>query len=226
MLIAEDLALLLTDDESGRPTTSSQRVDLALAGGLLLELLMTGRVAVAGAGHPAGKDRVVILDPAPTGDPVLDEAVARLAEKPRKAKDALPRLTKDLRPALLDRLTRNGLLRLEESKILGLFPTRAHLPGDEGYERSLRAAVHDVLVVGRTPTEREVAVVSVLQSVDQVPRVLGEAGVPARELRRRAKALAEGEAVGVAVRQAIQAMDGAMTAVMVATTAVVVAGSG
>lgn len=225
MLIAEDLALLLTDDESGRPMTSGQRVDLALAGGVLLELLMTGRVTIAGAGHPAGKDRVVVLDPGPAGDPVLDEALARVRERPRKAKDVLPRLTKELRPTLLDRLTKRGLLRLEESKILGIFPTRQHLPSDDGYERSLRAAIQEVLVVGRTPTEREVALVSVLQSVDQVPRVLGEVGVPKRELRRRAKSLAEGEAVGDAVRQAIQAMDGAMAAVMVATTAAVAGGS-
>jgi len=226
MLLAEDLALLLTDDETGRPTTSGQRVDLALAGGVLLELLTTGRVAVAGPKHPAGKDRVVVLDASPTGDPVLDEALRRVAERPRRARDVLPRLTKDLRPALLDRLTKRGLLRLEESKVLGLFPTRAHLPADAGHERSIRAAVHEVLVVGRTPTEREVAVISLLQGVDQVPRVLGDVGVPKRELRRRAKALAQGEAIGDAVRQAIQAMDAAMTAVIVATTAATAGSAG
>src|SRR5690242_6095689 len=56
MRIAEDLLLLLTDDESGRLVTSAQHVDAALAGATVLELALAGRVALTGesdAGRPA-----------------------------------------------------------------------------------------------------------------------------------------------------------------------------
>jgi hypothetical protein len=47
MLLAEDLLLLLTDDDTGQLAASSAEVDVALGGALLIELALTGRVDVA-----------------------------------------------------------------------------------------------------------------------------------------------------------------------------------
>jgi hypothetical protein len=213
VLLAEELALLLMGDASGRPVTDGQRVDIALAGGVLLELILRGHVTITERGHPAGKNRVVAVKAARTGEPVLDEALARItAGRTRRAQDTLPKLAKQLRPLLLDRLVKQGVLRVERSTLLGVFPRTRFRPNDGGPKSALRAAVHDVLVVGRAPTDREAGLISILQGVGQVPRVLGPVGIPKGELRRRAKKVAEGEAVGEAVRRAIQATDSAMTA--------------
>jgi hypothetical protein len=50
MLLAEDLLLLLTDDDTGKLAASRSEVDLALGGALLVELALMDRVDVAGAG--------------------------------------------------------------------------------------------------------------------------------------------------------------------------------
>ena len=225
MLLAEELTLLLLDDVSGRPVTNGQRVDIALAGGVLLELMLRGHVTITERGHPAGKHRVVALSTAPTGEPVLDEALARItAGRARRAQDTLPRLAKQLRPALLDGLVKRGVLRSDSTMVLGLFPRTRFRTQDGGPKWALRASVHDVLVVGRAPTDHDAALISILQGVGQVPRVVGDVGVAKSELRRRAKSVAQGEAVGEAVRRAIQAMDSAMAAVLVATTAATASG--
>ena len=50
MLIAEDLLLLLYDDESGKPITGSPGLDYALAGAVLIELTVLGKLDITSAG--------------------------------------------------------------------------------------------------------------------------------------------------------------------------------
>ena len=226
MLLAEDLLLLLLNDVTGKPLVDSTRLDLALSGAVMLELATLGRVDVTGPGEQVKAGRLVVRDPNPTGDPILDEAL-RHAEGmgPKKPQSALSGLGKGLRQELLNRLTSRGVLRYEEGRVLGLFPTRAWPAVDDVHERRVRGGLHDVLVVGRTPTAAEAALIALLQAVDQVPKVLGDVGVPKRELRRRAKEVAAGGFAGEAVRKAVEAVAAATAATIVAATAAGAAGS-
>jgi hypothetical protein len=219
MLLAEDVLLLLTDDLSGRSSTDGTRLDLVLAGAVLLDLAMLHRVEVTPPGHPAGKGRVVVVDRSATGDALLDAVLARIADhKPHRAKDLLGTLKRNLRTAVLDRLARAGVLRQVDAKVLGIFPTTRWPAVDGLHENEVRSGLREVLVVGRTPTDHEAALVSLLQSVDKVPAVVGPVELPRGELRRRAKTIAQGEFAGEAVRRAIADMNAALaTAVGVAT---------
>jgi hypothetical protein len=221
MILAEDLLLLLVDDRTGRPVVDTTRLDLALAGALLLDLAALGRVDVTRPGGPVKAGRLVVRDATPTGDPVLDEAARRIrSSAPRKPEALLPHLKKGLREELLARLVGRGVLRAEEGTVLGLFPTRSWPAADPTHERQVRAGLWDVLVVGRAPSPREGALVALLQAVDQVPRVLPGSGLPHRELRRRAKLVAAGGFADDAVRRAVEAVNTAtMVAVMAATSA-------
>lgn len=67
-----------------------------------------------------------------------------------------------------------------------------------GAEAAVRAALWDVDVQGRTPTDREVCLVALPHAVGQVPKQFATAGMTPRQLRDRAKALPEGS---VAVRR-------------------------
>ena len=121
MLIAEDLLLLATDDATGKTTVSSMQLDPALAGAVLIELVVAGRVNLEGEGKAA---KVVVTHQSPLGDPVLDAALqSLLAKGPLKPSAAIPRLAKGLRGRLNDQLAGRGILRREQGKILGLFPT-------------------------------------------------------------------------------------------------------
>ena len=221
MLLAEDVLLLLTDDASGKSVIDNTRVELALAGGVLLDLVLAGRVDVAGPGEPVKPGRLVVRDATPMGDVVLDAALRRIAEgHPTKPANVLPKIAKGLREELLRRLTARGILRFEEGRVLGIFPTRAWPAVDSAHEKQLRGTLFDVLVVGRSPAPRDAAVIALLQAVDAVPKVLRGTTLSSRELRGRAKQIAAGDLVGDAVRKAVEQIAAATAAaVMVATSA-------
>lgn len=220
MLICEDLLLLLTDDATGKVVTDGTATPLVLAGGVLVELAMSGRVRVAGPGEAVRQGRVVVVDASPTGDDVLDEALRRIAgSAPAKAHTVLDRLGKRLRHALLDRLVQRGVLRAEEGRVLGIFPADRWPTVDGRREADVRRGLGDVLVRGRTPTEREVALVSLLLAVDKVHLV--SESMPRREAKARAKQVADGEPAGAAVKKAIEAVQAATIAAITAATVVV-----
>lgn len=213
MLLAEDVLLLLTDDVTGKARTDSVRLDLVLAGAVLVELMTLERVAIAQPGGPVRAGRLVVVDGSPVGDGVLDEGLRRIAaSRPRKPESMLPVLHDGLRLALYGQLAARGLVREQEGKVLGLFSVRRWPAVSSRYEQLIWTSVRDVLVGGRPPTPTEAHVIALLQSVDAVPTTLGDVGVPARELRRRAKAVA-GSAVGSdAVRKAVDAVSRAVAA--------------
>lgn len=219
MILADEVALLLVHDISGKAVVDPSRLDLALAGSMLLDLTAAGRVDVAGPGEPVKSGRLVVRNPSPTGDPLLDEALRRIAlTSPRTPENMLPELRKGLRDAVLGRLVEQGLLRSEERRTLGIFRTRSWPSTGSGVERSLRTAFYEVLVTGRSATPREAAIISMVHAVDRVPKVLGDVGVGAGELRRRAKAASEGGLADTAVRRAIDAVNAALVVVLTATT--------
>ncbi|MEP7763578.1 GPP34 family phosphoprotein [Sanguibacter sp. 25GB23B1] len=219
MILAEEVALLLIHDISGKAVVDSTRLDLALAGSVLLDLVASGRVDVSGPGEPVKAGRLVVRDPRPTGDPLLDEALRRIAVgKPRTPESTLPDLRKGLRDEVLARLVRQGFLRFEERRTFGVFRVRSWPSTGTGVERSLRTGLYEVLVNGRGATPREAALISMLHAVDRVPKVLGDVGLPAGELRRRAKAASDGGLADKAVRRAIDAVNAALLVVLTTTT--------
>jgi hypothetical protein len=219
VILAEDVLLLLIDDASGKAVVDKTHLDLALAGGLLLDLATLGRVDVTGAGEPVKAGRLVVREDSPTDDEVLDEGLRRVGSlRPMKPYRVLPKLAKGLREDLLGRMVGRGILRPQEGRILGIFPIHTWPALDSSHEREVRAGLHDVLVVGRGPSPREAALISLLQAIGQVPKVLGDVGVPARELRRRAKEVANGGFVDDAVRRAVAEISAATSAAISAAT--------
>ncbi|PZF84626.1 GOLPH3/VPS74 family protein [Jiangella anatolica] len=219
MLIAEDLVLLAYDDETGKPLLDSTRLDYGLAGALLLELSLLDKVTVAGPGEQVKKDRLVLRDPTPTGDDVLDRALADLADdEGRKPKNVLGSLRKGLRDRLLRRLAERGVLRRQSGTVLRVFPTTRWPAADASHEAALRQRLHDVLVTGLEPDPRTAALVSLLLAVDGLRKA-----VPSddrRAVKRRAKEISESDWAADAVKKAVQEVQAAVTAAIVASIAV------
>lgn len=216
MLIAEDLLLLLYDDESGKPIAGSTELDYGLAGAVLLELTMLGRIDVAEKGEDTKAGRLVVRDPSPTGDPVLDARFAIVADKAgSKPANVIGKLSKGLRDTLLDQLAGRGILQAEKGKVLGLFPTTRWPAADARHETEVRAALDSVLRVGTQPDQRTAALIALLHAVNAVPKVVTHAA-DKKALKRRAKEIAESAWAADAVRKAVQAVQAATTAAIVA----------
>lgn len=220
MLIAEDLLLLLYDDESGKPITGAPGLDYALAGAVLIELTVLGKLDVAGEGEQVKRGRLKVLDASPTGDAILDERLAYVAGKPgKRPKDQIGRLSKKLRDQLLARLAERGVLKTDEGKVLGLFPVTRWPANDARHEAEMRAKLDSVLKVGATPDERTGALIALLSALNVVPKVVTDA-VDKKALKQRAKEIAESDWAADAVKKAVTEMQAAVTtAIVVSATA-------
>ncbi len=221
-LIAEDLLLLLLDDEDGTLVQQSF-VDQALAGAVLAELALEGHVVLQERRGWGAKPHVVPADGAAPDDEVLAHALGIVAEKPRDAGGLLRPLGKGLRQHLAERLVERGVLRREEDRVLGLFPRTTWPAVDSTHEAEVRRDIAATLVDGVPPGPRTAAIVGLLHAIGRAHKTVDHAGVPAHEVRKRAKAVAEGDLASAAVSAAVQAM---YTAVFTATVIpAVVAGS-
>jgi hypothetical protein len=222
MLIAEDVLLLATDDDTGKLSQWSMNLDSALAGAVLIDLVLAGKVRLDGGEKSA---KVVVADGTPTGDPVLDPALERLAAKdPMRPEYAVGRVGKDLRERLLTSLEKNGTLRRESGKVLGLFPTTRWPAEDSVHEAGIRQQVTDALLLGQEPEVRIAAIISVMTAADMLRVVVDKPDIKAA--KERGKAISEGNWAADGVRTSIQAMQAAISAaVMVSTTVAITAGS-
>ena len=80
MLIAEDLLLLLLDDESGKLTNTTY-LDTGIGGALLVELALGSHVEVKKSGGRWSRAKVHPTGTAAPDDPVLVEALAIAADR-------------------------------------------------------------------------------------------------------------------------------------------------
>lgn len=226
MLIVEDLLLLLTDDTSGKSLVASTELDLSLAGAVLLELAMAGKVDVTGPGDPGRNGRLVVRDPAPTGDPLLDEALTRLTASPdRKPGKGLDLIKKDLRASTYRRLVERGIVRSENGKILGVFPTHRWPARDVVHETGIRQTLHDALITGTTPQPQTAALISLLQSIKAVNKILDVPRAERSAVKDRAKQISQDAWAADAVRKAVDAVNSAVVAAVVAGSVAATAAS-
>ena len=191
-LIAEDLLLLLLDDKSGKlETTYAEPV---LGGAVLIELAMSGLLDVRKSDGMWARSKVHVVSGSPRPqDPVLEDALQRIGEKERTAQDLVGRLGKGLRDTLLDRLKGRGIVRLQEDAGPRSLPAQALAsrrlqPRGRRPSRDLTAA----LVQGVEPDQRTAALISLLSAIDRAHKSVDLAGLSKGEVRKRAKAIAEG----------------------------------
>jgi len=220
MLLAEDLLLLLTDDATGTLVVSGSEADVALGGAQLVELTLLGRVDID------ERKRLVVRDSSPVDDELLAGALATVQEREgKKPSSVIERLSRKLRTRLYERLAASGVLRAEEGKVLGLFPTTRWPTSSADHEAAVRRAVTSALVQGTTPEPRDAALIALLHALRSTHKVVDpqEHGVRRKDLDRRAKQVAEGDWASQAVRESIDAMMAAV--ILVASTAALGAGA-
>lgn len=225
MLIVEDLALLLHDDDSGKGIVDRNTLGLVLAGAVLVDLAAAGHLRTAEDGEDVKEGRLVVETDGSTGDDLLDDALAIVRTKEgKKPKATLEKLRKGLRERVLERLVAAGELRRDEQTTLKVLSTVRWPAGDGHREDEIRRDIDAVLLRGAEPDERSAALIGLLVAVDAAAKA-----VPSddkRALKKRAKEISEGDWASAAVRGAVQDVQTAvMTAVIASTTAVTVAGS-
>ncbi len=208
--LAHDLVLLSYDDEGvnrlGRPA-----LDQGLAGAILVELALAGRVT-------ASDDRLTVTDDTPLGQRQLDEALQRIAADPRSRspKDWVTRLAKDLPEQILDGLVTAGVLRRESDRVLWVFP-RTRYPSSTGSEPAVETEARQRMlaaVAGDGPVDpRTAALLGLVKAVGLDRAVLRD--LPKDRVKRRLAEIGAGDWASAAARKAIEETQ---AAVLIATT--------
>ncbi|SOC56943.1 GOLPH3/VPS74 family protein [Ornithinimicrobium cerasi] len=200
LTIAEELLLVATDVE-GRNLLSSNR-NVALAGAFLSELALRERLTVD------ERKRLRVVTGGPSGDPLLDQAFALLAERQgRKPKDILEKVGRQLLQPVLDSLVRRELVRPEPVRLAGLTLTTRWPVQTVGARDAALADLVRVITGAAEAGPRTGALVSLLYAVDALPKVVAKElrpGLPNREVKRRGKEILAGRWAPEAVARAVQ----------------------
>jgi len=228
MLMAEDLLLLVTDDASGRLSAPAAQVDAGLGGANLVELTLRNKVDLSGEGDQGKPGRIIVSDPSPAGDAVLDAALEIIiSHQSKKPSTVIRPLSKNLRQSLYQRLADGGVVRAEQGRILGVFPTHRWPAQDASHEAEVRRLVTQVLTQQTAPDARTAALIALLHALRCEDKIVdpGQYGLSKRELRARAEEIAKGNWASEAVRKAIEEMVAAVVAAATAATVATTAGS-
>lgn len=217
--LAEDLLLLALDDDKGtvswRHTTA---LGYGLGGALLMDLVLQERI-------DSLDKKIVLVDPSPTGDEVLDAALntIRASNKPRDAKHWVKRLggQAGLKERLARRLVARGVLREQKRTFLWVFHDHRFPTGDPGPEALLRGQLRDAVLSAAEPDTRILLLLSLVNACHLADGLFAQG--ERLQATRRIKDLVEGEQFGKAVGGAIADAAAATAAVSSATFVTTVA---
>jgi hypothetical protein len=195
--LAEEL-LFLAHDIRGKCRLGPAAMDCGVAGALLSELGLAGRLAVDGI-------VMVAVDDTPVGDPILDELLKEVAASPRTPLEWVTRLCgSGVTERLLTRMAERGEVELDHHRTLGLFgdtwyPVRDIVGLWDAHER----VVHTV-TTNSAPDERTLALGALVAAAGLGKIIFATSG-DWRELCERMRKMTAGDWAAGAVRQAVAA---------------------
>ena len=195
VLLAEDLLLLVTDDASGRLSIPVAQADAALGGANLLELALLDKVGLSHEGGQGTPGRVMVREPSPAGDEILDAALAVvLARQGKKPSSVIGPLGKNLRRTLYQRLAGRGVLRAEQGRVLGVFPARRWPAQDTSHKTQVRQLVTRALAQQMAPDTPTAALIALVHALRCEHKIVdpGRNELSRRQLRARAEEIASG----------------------------------
>jgi hypothetical protein len=215
MLLAEELLLLVTNEISGRLCAPAAQVDAVLGGANLVELALLNKVDLSGQWDPGKPGRIIVRDVSPAGDEVLDAALKIIgAHQGKKPLAVIRPLGKRLRRTLYERLALAGVVRAEQGRILGAFPTHAWPVHDASQKARLCSLVTQVLVQQTAPQPRNAVLVALVHALRCEHKFAGlrDCGRSRQQLSARAREIAEGNWAPTPTRPAIAEMIAAIAA--------------
>ena len=200
LTFAEEILLIALDDETGKfVSMGTQGLAYPLAGAVLMDLALRSKI-------DADLEKVVVIDSASTGEPLLDGPLQQIASspEPRSARQWLGRLVPDadvIEEQALARLVERGILRREDRKILWVFSERRYPTVDDTEEKEVKRRLVDILMSDEIPTPRDVALIALVDACELLGAVLS-----AREVERvapRVEQIRKLDLIGQAMTDAV-----------------------
>lgn len=207
----EEVLLLALKDKKGIIHTGLN-YQFILAGAMLAELFIQGRIEIEKAGK---KNFIRLVNSKLTSDTVINDCIAKLkkAKKRQQAPAWISRFSgvKDLKNRVAKQLCRKGILKLEEDKVLlifnrKLYPEINHKPEKELIDRLSKAIFTDTNELDT----RTVLLVAIGSKSNLLKTVFDNKELKQR--KKRIEQICNGDVIGKATGDAIQAMQAAIVA--------------
>ena len=211
LFLYEEIMLLVLRDEQG--TVATGFPEQVVAGAILAELLLDGRISV----EDTRKQLVNVKNSKPTGEPILDECLGRMAARKRRAslKIWVQRLadTKNLRHKVARQLCDRGILRAVEDKVMFLFKRRVYPEINPLPEKKVISRMSEAIFTDHSKIDpRTIMLISLANGSDLLRKIFGRKDVKTR--KKRIEQIANGDLTGKATNEVIAACQ---TAVLIAT---------
>jgi golgi phosphoprotein 3 len=161
-LADEIIVLMLRDDTGAIKPARAASANIAIAGGLLMELALLGRI-------DTDLTSLFIVDPNPVGDELLDQVVREIAAEPVKRSSVwwinqFGVRGGDLSGKVLGRLVEAGILREEDRQFLWVLSRRAYPKNSGREEREAKARLMSVIFDDVVPTPRDTLLLGLADS--------------------------------------------------------------
>lgn len=211
LTFVEEIVLLGLDDTTGALLPMpAMAFSYALAGALISDLALLNRI-------DTDPQQLVVLDATPTGDPLLDGALARIvaAPQPESVSRWLAIFSehgRELENTALARLVAAGILRREDRKILWVFGGRRYPTIDNQERTEVRTRLAALILGDDLPDPRDAILLSLLTACQLDRRIFAGAEFDARAAR--IAALAKMDLVGREVAAALVAITRALQVVL------------
>ena len=207
----EELLLLAHDEKSGQfANLQDLLMNTAIAGAVLMDLALLNRV-------DTDVSSLVVLDRKPTGEKLLDTALASLGTLPAKtttvdALDVLRKQGNDLERLAIQRLIERGILKEQEGRILWVFESRRY-PLIDGKElQEVKRRIADLLLSDDIPDPRDIVIIALAQACGLLSRVFAESEL--RSAQDRIEQLAKMDLIGQAMTDMMVELNAALTKLM------------
>ncbi|WP_246956879.1 GPP34 family phosphoprotein [Brachybacterium sp. Marseille-Q7125] len=207
--IPGELFLLLTTDSGRQDSTSYRRQ--ALAGAAIAELVLREKIALTEGRNP----KVQVRDTVPTDLPTLDQALGALADLDGKAvKSVIGHRSMDLTEVIGESFAADGVVQRKDGWFTTTWPTH-----DDTVETALRARLARAVREPQQASLQDGILLELLRGLGIAHRILKD-DVPEMGRRDLEKAIAALKVESPEAKAVKRIIDEAMTAVIVATTAV------
>jgi anti-anti-sigma factor len=209
--LAEEVFLLALDDRPGLIKAGLAPVlDCAVAGALLMELALYERI-------DTDMTALKVVDPTPTGEPLVDEALRELQSRPTPEPTsfwlkALANPARQLQERALAGLLDKGILRQEDRRLLWVFEVRRYPVVDDREVKEVRTRLRELILGDDLPEPRDV----VLLNLGLACRLLDDLLPPAEyeQAHARIVALARLDLIGQEMARAIRDIETSLPVMM------------
>ena len=197
---AEEITLLMLNDEDGEfVRVPGWSLQCAFAGAVLMDLALENRI-------DTDLKRLVLIDPTPLGDDILDPVLARIAQATethdaRHWVEHIADYVEEIREGALAGLVKRGILRREEDRFLWVFKSRRYPIVDGEAEREVKLRIMEVLFGNEIPDPRDIVLICLADACGILKELLS-----ARELERAAERIEQVrklDLIGQAVSKAV-----------------------